>query len=237
MVLQPIKRVVIHEAIIEQIKEYIEKENIKPGDKLLSERKLAERLQVSRNSVREALITLASHDIIDIRHGGGTFLKTKDIFVVSKHNNTFMQILKTLNDLISAREMMEVYSAKSAAKIITPEQIAWLYEVVEDDKTLSAKASAMEQMSDYLPNLRIELAITSILQNQLLTDMHKKIEGMWKQCWNSANSTPFTLETRYNEHKDIVKAIEKGSQKAIETVVIAHLQSIKTIVAKYIHEE
>jgi GntR family transcriptional repressor for pyruvate dehydrogenase complex len=55
--LTPIKRVVVHDTIINLVKEYILSNKLDPGDKLPSERDLAQTLDVSRNSIREALKT------------------------------------------------------------------------------------------------------------------------------------------------------------------------------------
>jgi GntR family transcriptional regulator, transcriptional repressor for pyruvate dehydrogenase complex len=55
---KPIKTRKIYEEIVEQIRQLIKDGELNPGDRLLSERELCERLQVSRASVREALSAL-----------------------------------------------------------------------------------------------------------------------------------------------------------------------------------
>ncbi|WP_455796547.1 FadR/GntR family transcriptional regulator [Clostridium butyricum] len=63
--LNPVKNIKVYEAIIEQIKDSVKNGELKSGDKLPSERELAEKLQVSRTSVREALKALSMLGLID----------------------------------------------------------------------------------------------------------------------------------------------------------------------------
>lgn len=61
--------------IVKQLRLLIESNNLKPGDKIPSERELSERLNVGRSSVREALRALELLGLIETRRGEGTFLR------------------------------------------------------------------------------------------------------------------------------------------------------------------
>jgi len=63
---------------ITAIKTMIEHDGFVPGDRIPSERELAERLSISRPAVREALRTLAYLGIVETRHGGGSYLLNRD---------------------------------------------------------------------------------------------------------------------------------------------------------------
>jgi DNA-binding FadR family transcriptional regulator len=101
--------------IVRELRLLIQKENIRPGGKLPSERELAERLQVGRSSVREALRSLELLGLIETRRGEGTFLtdfrKHKLVEVLS----TFiLQDTKTVEDVHITREIHE----KEAIRIV-----------------------------------------------------------------------------------------------------------------------
>jgi DNA-binding FadR family transcriptional regulator len=64
----------VYEGIRGHIQELIRKGDLRVGDKLPPERKLAETFKVSRNSVREALRALAEKNIVRSRRGDGTYI-------------------------------------------------------------------------------------------------------------------------------------------------------------------
>lgn len=71
----PIKNTRVYEKAIEQIKDMIVEGTFKKGDKLPSEREMAESLQISRTSIREALRELEIMGLIESRQGDGNFVK------------------------------------------------------------------------------------------------------------------------------------------------------------------
>lgn len=98
------------ESIVEEIHNLIVEQNLEIGDKLPSERFLKEELDVSRQSVREALRALEFLGIIYVRRGEGTYLANMD------NHQLFQLIAKYLirtdeqrEDLVEMKTMMEKY--------------------------------------------------------------------------------------------------------------------------------
>lgn len=94
--------------IVKQLRELIAEQQIKPGDKLPSERVLCEQLNVSRSSVREALRSLELLGLIETKHGGGTFLA--DVVqhkLVEILSSFILQETKSVDDVKATREMHE----------------------------------------------------------------------------------------------------------------------------------
>jgi GntR family transcriptional regulator, transcriptional repressor for pyruvate dehydrogenase complex len=65
----------VYIGIVKQLRNMISEDQLKPGDKLPSERELSERLSVGRSSVREALRALELLGLIETRRGEGTFIR------------------------------------------------------------------------------------------------------------------------------------------------------------------
>lgn len=71
----PLTRSRLHEEIVTIIQKQIMSGAISPGDKLSTERELAENFNVNRATVREALRKLENYDLVEIRHGDGLYVK------------------------------------------------------------------------------------------------------------------------------------------------------------------
>jgi Transcriptional regulators len=76
----------LYESVIDQIMDLVKRSELKPGDKLPPERELAEKLSISRNSLREAFRVLESRGLIKSKAGGGRYIREirKMVIVIQK---------------------------------------------------------------------------------------------------------------------------------------------------------
>ncbi len=112
--------------IEQQIKQAIFDEHYQAGDKLPSERDLAEIFQTSRTSVREALRSLEKAGFVIVKAGalGGAFISTLDpSLVVDSLKNMLRAGRVTHEDILQARLIFEPPIASEAAKKATPKDI------------------------------------------------------------------------------------------------------------------
>ena len=77
--LRPVKRTRLYEDVVAQIEHLIRTKKLTPGERLPSERALAATLGIGRASVREALRTLDSTGLIEVRSGQGAFLRNLSV--------------------------------------------------------------------------------------------------------------------------------------------------------------
>ena len=80
--LKPIRHRKISDQIFEQLRDMIYRGEFQPGQRLMSERELAERFAVGRPTVREAVLKLVDQGLIQSRRGVGTFVadeKTQNV--------------------------------------------------------------------------------------------------------------------------------------------------------------
>src|SRR5690606_32409707 len=69
----------LSDLVAEKIRQLIQDEQLQPGDRIPSERQLAERLDVSRVPIREALRSLSSEGLLVTRRGGGTYVQDSEL--------------------------------------------------------------------------------------------------------------------------------------------------------------
>lgn len=100
--------------VVDQIRELILAEGLTSGDPLPTESELCERLGVSRSSVREAIRTLRSLDIVDVQHGRGTFVGEVSLAPLVE-GLLFRARLNREGDLRVLREIVQVRFALDMA--------------------------------------------------------------------------------------------------------------------------
>ncbi|HSZ41450.1 MAG TPA: FCD domain-containing protein [Trebonia sp.] len=114
----------------ERLKDFIVSRRLAEGDRLPSERALAQELNVSRNTVREALGILGRIRVLDIRPGAGAFVTD---FAPATLLDTVSFMIDfspraTLLDLVTLRRVIEAETAALAAARMTPGDLARLEE-------------------------------------------------------------------------------------------------------------
>jgi len=122
----------IYEKIVQEIRNSILNGDLKPGDRLPSERNLALQLNVSRTSIREAIKLLSADNLVEVRHGKGIFIAHhKPEELITKFNKKISVSKSTLRDLFEIRMVLETQAVKWAIERGTNEQLEKLLEIVE----------------------------------------------------------------------------------------------------------
>lgn len=129
----PIKNTKVYECVVKQIKLMINMGALKKGDKLPTEREMAEQLQVSRASVREALRALEVIGLTESRQGAGNFIKESFEGALFEPLSIMFTIENsTGDDIYEIREILELETVKLAAVRINEEELMTMKEAVEE---------------------------------------------------------------------------------------------------------
>jgi GntR family transcriptional repressor for pyruvate dehydrogenase complex len=100
--------------IIEQIVDALLRGDLKPGDRLPTERDLATSFSVSRTVVREAVKILAGRGVVEVRHGSGIYIAADEATVLERLDQVNLQDA-LLIDLFAVRKVLETKIASLAA--------------------------------------------------------------------------------------------------------------------------
>jgi GntR family transcriptional repressor for pyruvate dehydrogenase complex len=219
----------LYESVIEQIMNLIKNNKLKPGDKLSPERELAEKLSISRGSLREAFRVLESRGLIKSKPGGGRYIRE---IRKNGHNSTENIILSleksSILELLEAREMFEVKIAKIAAQRATPEDIKLIEMVLN-------KMNQEEELKDEKKtesDTEFHLAIASTSHNFVFVNIIKLHLDLLKETRGKTWQIPGRREKQYQEHQAILQAIKEHNSKKAGEAMLTHLKNVEEVVGK-----
>lgn len=202
------------EIIIDSIKNLLITKQVRPGDKLPSENELAESLQISRGSVREAMKILSSFGIVRIKRGDGTYVSEN--LTGSLIDPLLFQFILTDFDktkLLELRELMEIGMMKIVVEKASDASIRKIREV--HDK-MSAAVESGRSSSRELAQLDRDFhaAIVAATDNPLIQKIYGFVMEMFLPSLETSvirgDHGRFSVEL----HKNIIDALETRNLNA-----------------------
>ena len=219
----------LYESVIEQIMELIKNNELKPGDKFPPERELAEKLSISRNSLREAFRVLESRGLIKSKPGGGRYIRE---IRKNGHNSTENIILSleksSILELLEAREMFEVKIAKIAAQKATPEDI----ELIEKALNKINEEEGLKDDKKMESDTEFHLAIASASHNFVFVNIIKLHLDLLKETREKTWKIPGRREEQQEEHQTIFQAIKEHDSKKAGEAILKHLKNVREVLVK-----
>lgn len=210
--------------IATQLTELIEIQNLQPGDKLPPERQLADLLEVSRPSLREALHILQAQGLVAIRHGQGTFVQ--EPLVAQELRASMMASAHDLNELFDAREVLEVPASKWAARKATKEDIRVLRATLNQIDTICAKEPIDYDQLQML-DAKFHLTIVGIAGNRFINQTLNVLQDVMKMSMDTTLRLPGRKEISKKEHNEILQAIEDGDGALAAKITHQHISGAR----------
>ncbi|MBW4718904.1 FadR/GntR family transcriptional regulator [Saccharothrix obliqua] len=188
-----------------RVKEMITSGELKPGDRLPREADLAERLGLSRNSLREAVKALSLVRVLDVRQGDGTYvssLRADDLlgalsFVLDLHRGE-----DSVLEVLQVRRILEPAAAAMAAQRATPEEVVVLRALCDAVEQARSVAELVEH------DLEFHHAIARCSGNAYLARLLDTLAGpsARTRIWRGITRAG-AVERTVAEHRAIVEAV------------------------------
>jgi len=213
---------VAHDAI-DTIKQMIVRGEIGPGQRLPAERELAVQLGVSRPSLREAIRALIALNILDSRHGEGTFVSSLEPELLSEPIDFLLQVNESaLLALFEARRVLEAGVAALAAERATDLELSDLEDFVRIGRTKLQDAEAFIE-HDIEFHERLRRAARSPILGSLLSSVATLSTVSRRQTAQSA-----TIRTRaLADHEAMVRVLKARDPAAAHTAMVQHLEHVR----------
>lgn len=222
----PVKSTRVYEQVVENIKGMIENGELKIGDKLPTERAMAEELNVSRASIREAIRSLEVIGLIESKQGAGNYIK-KDFSEILLEPLSMMFMLQqgSAIDIYELREFLELSTIMVSAKRISKEELEKLKELI--DKFKSSEIEANNVMIDK----EFHYTIVKAANNPLITNLLNVVSQLIDKFITDSRKT--ILESSENKdkllelHERIYLALEERDDYKAYTALKEHFELIK----------
>lgn len=223
---KPIRQKRVYEEILGQIKDLLAQGALKPGDRLFSERELADKLQVSRASVREAFSALDLLGILESKPGEGTFIRLAP--QESALNPLALVYLLYGDDnlqMMEVRMILEAESAALAAKRASSEDLEKIRACL-DQMEFDLVRDNLGEISD----AQFHVAVAGATGNKVLLHMMDTISGLIVETLRHSRQrlfqTPGNKEKLLVQHKEIFQAIFSKNPEQARVAMKEHLRFV-----------
>lgn len=206
---------------IERIKNNIVENDLRPGDKFLSEKELIEQLQVSRTVIREALISLQTIGILTIKRGG--------IYINSQNLTVFKEILQhhydthgvRLKELIEIRQIIEL----GALRLIIEKNIEVDIKKLRNINQTYHQTIVNQQDTREADQL-FHQELMKATGNEIYFNFSEIITDYFSITKINLIQSQVALLSSYNEHEDLIDKIQAQDLPKAHSIMIKHLQPI-----------
>lgn len=231
MNIQPINTKKTYQQVIEQFISLIVSGQLKVGDKLPSERDLADMFQVSRASIREAFRALEIVGIIDVKPGGGTYVTDLNIApFINTIAPLFVNTANIKSDLMDFRIMLEGETAKLAAEKRAEDGITAMEKsLLQMKKAMETKDKQNEETAD----INFHLAIFKATGNNIYIKAGECLSYVLSASIHS-NRLKILSDSNYSmvwykDHTAIFEAIKSGNSQEAFSRLSNHLEGVRKL--------
>jgi GntR family transcriptional repressor for pyruvate dehydrogenase complex len=218
-----------------EIRRFVARSDLRPGDRLGTEQTLAREFGVSRPTLREALRLLASSHLIRASRGpgGGIFVASTPNEGMSRSlSDSISMMLETqsvsLGELVEARLHLEVPLAGLAARNATAETLLKLDAAIAEQEGKDPTSEAFR-----LADACFHGTIASAAGNELLRAFTRWTLDVLQPSLVEAVGDAFDSESILRQHREILRAIRRGQPAAAERAMRRHLEHLSALVRAF----
>ena len=210
----------LYRNVLNKMLDLIKRGEIPVGGRLPPERELAEQFNVSRPTIREAIIALEALGHVEVKTGSG-------IYVLNgrSHNGSINENVSPF-ELTEARALIEGEAAALAANLITEEELQELEQSLED----MARENDEGDLASGDADRKFHQVIANATRNEMIV-------SLIEQLWHVRNNSPRVFKAyksiceqdgarRVEEHQEIFDALARRDAPAARTAMHHHFARI-----------
>ena len=228
MPFEPVTSEKLSHGVVRQIEELILRGVLSPGDRLPAERDLAERLAVSRPSLREALGALQESGLLVARAGAG-------VFVADVLGSAFSPALidlfarhdRAVFDTLAFRRDMEGLAAERAARQGSDADLAVIAAIFARMEAGAGRDAEAEAALDAQFHLAIVEAGHNVVLLHMMRSMYDLLRGGVFYNRKAMFARGGASEALLEQHRAINEALQRRDAPGARAAVVAHLDRVE----------
>jgi len=224
--MKAVKKKRAYQEIVDQIRSAIEKGRLKQGDQLPNETELSETFHVSRSTVREAILSLETMQLVDRRQGEGTYVTaSSEEALIRPLAAALFQDRDGIIDIFRLRKIIEPEVADLAAQNATPVFITRLEEIIGDQEKGLGKVP-------FRSDADFHQVLSRMTGNKVLERLLSALVGLLAKTREHYTLTEERRLKSIAGHREILAAIKSGRGVAARKAMIRHLEGVEKTLFK-----
>jgi DNA-binding FadR family transcriptional regulator len=216
--------------VIAQIRRAILSGQYRPGDRLPTEREMAQQFGVSRVTVRDALRALEANGLVRVKIGGqgGPYVSEPDIALLSDSFSTHLQLRgTTFQELAEARLALETTAVQLAAARATDEDLRALKAAIQGPISPPPADSASS-------SLDFHTALVTATHNRALLAMFRATRALIQQAFDALHAQqPDMAVAARKTHGELYAAIAAHDAPRAAELMRTHLEGFAARAERY----
>jgi GntR family transcriptional repressor for pyruvate dehydrogenase complex len=214
----------LYEKIALHIESLVSAGKLQPGNRLPSERELAEGLGVGRGVVREAVKLLAERGLVTVSPGRGTFVSGLDPKLHSEQlGRLFRRGDYSYGDLHRVRQILEVEIAGLAAQKATPTDLEKMRQAIAE---MDATVSPFSQAEFIKADTAFHAALAEATHNSVFPLLMDMLMDLLEEPRFLMSQTPGVPARSQVHHKQIFESVQRGDAATARQAMWQHTQQV-----------
>ena len=217
------------------MQELIVQGRLPPGERLPSERELADRFDVSRTVIREAVRSLMAKGLLEVHSGSGMIVCTPTASSIADHFNLLLRLNSEgdpLEYIFDVRHVLEVEIAGRAARQATGADIE------EIEYHLQRMADNLEDLEQAAAaDVAFHAALARATQNPLFAILLDSISEIMLEVRRLGFTLSGAPQKILEEHARILQSVKSGDVEASQTAMSEHLKAGQMLVREGVRRD
>ncbi len=206
---------------IDSIRAMIRSGELAPGERLPPEQELADRLGVSRGSLREAVRALSQINVLDVRRGDGTYVTSLAPSELLSGLVFALELVqaKDLDEVVEVRQLLLPPAAALAAQRVTEDQLARMHEVLEHLER-ATDPDEIVRLHEKFGALVFEATGNETLSS-ILRALQLRGENV-RRAWLSAE--PTRRDVALAHQRMLLEALQRGDSDMAQSISVVQVE-------------